>query len=314
MPTIPPPISTPSTTPQKPATPPAPPQTMSSSKPKKVSDTTLAAILFFAALLLLCGLIGAFLFKSYGTGGLYKLEAPVLINLPEFTNKNTISVEGTAAKNASIEITDGQSTVSTVSDKNGKFVAVTEIKNEGKVTYSATATKRVLFFTVKSDKSNEVSTTYDKTAPNIKLIALPKTVTKSEYTIQGSTSEPTKVTIKVNNKETVVETDKDNKFSLKVSFVKGTNSVTVVAKDAAGNETASATATVTYSTGTITNGSTTKTGTTSKSNLPNSSGELEAALNTVFGRAVALAALVLGVLGFTASSSVIWLVKTYRKN
>jgi hypothetical protein len=87
----------------------------------------------------------------------------------------------------------------------------------------------------------------------------------------------------------------------------------VIAKDAAGNETASATATVTYATGTVTTGTNgTKTG--GKGNLPNSSGELAAALNTIFGRSVAIAALIIGFLGFTASSSVVWLFKTYKKD
>jgi hypothetical protein len=312
MPTMPPPVATTTTMKTTQTPPPAPPKPSSSSQQKKANEAIFGAVLFFGMLLILCGLLGVFLFRSYGKGNLYKTNAPVLKELPAFTAKSAVSVEGTAAKNASITITlDSGEVITTKADKKGNFIAVAELKKEGKTVFAATAVKKFLFLTATSSRSNEVSTIYDKSAPNMKLTALPNTVNAEEYTIKGNISEPAQVTIKLNDKEVTVDTDADNNFSAKVNFVKGSNSVTVIAKDNAGNETASATAIVTYSI--LANGSRGSSGTASANGaLPNSAGPLDKALSTVFGRYVAIMALVVGAFGFVASSSFVWLLKAYK--
>ncbi len=301
-------------TPVKPTTPPAPPQPMTTKQNTAVAknDTVnVATVIFIIILLSLCGLFTYFVARIIGNTPVFTVDAPVLKNLPEYTSQANVVIEGTAVKGATIEIPTESGIASTTADKEGNFKVVVELKNEGLATFKAKAQKRVFFKVVTSDESNTVSTTYDKTAPNLKLVTPPKTVSSNEYTIQGSTSEPTSVTIKINDKEVTGETDKDNNFSVKVQLNKGENKMVVVITDKAGNKTESAQVSTTFATGTVTSG---RSSSRNASGLPNSSGELAAALNTVYGRFLAVGAVILAILGFAASSGTIWLVKTYKKS
>jgi hypothetical protein len=263
-------------------------------------------VLFIIALLLLCGLIGYFVFKSSNA---MKLAAPVLEQLPATTSKASFLIEGTGPKNATVDLVTESKTIVTKADKTGRFSETVSPSAEGKVTYFATARKKILFWTLTSDRSNEVFTVVDRTAPNLKLVTLPKTVVKSEYTLKGSTSESSTITVKINEVEKTVSTNNKNAFSLQITLKKGANTIKVTAKDSAGNETASANMSVTYQTGTVyTNG--TARGT--NGNLPDSAGELSEALNSVFGRSIGIIAVILGGLGFIASSGAVWLVKNAR--
>lgn len=284
----------------------APPKAFSSSQPPKSRDSMLAAVLFIIALLLLCGLIGYFVFKSSNA---MKLAAPVLSQLPAITSKSSLLVEGTGPKNATIDLVTESKTVVIKADKTGRFSETVSPSAEGKVTYFATARKKFLFWTLTSDRSNEVFTVVDRTAPNLKLVTPPNTVVKSDYTLKGTTSEPSTITVKINDIEKTVSTDGKNAFSLQITLKRGANSIKVTAKDAAGNETASANISVTFQTGTVyTNGTSRRT----NGNLPDSAGELSEALNSVFGRTVGIIAVIIGGLGFLASNGIVWLVKNAR--
>jgi len=285
----------------------APPRAFSSSKPQQSRDSIIAAVVFIIALLLLCGLIGFFVNKS--SNGM-KLAAPVLTELPATTSKESFLVEGVGPKNATIDLATESKTISLKADREGRFSSTVSPSAEGKVTYFATARKRFLFWTLVSERSNEVFTVVDRTAPNLKLVTPPKTIVKSSYTLKGTTSEPSTITIKINDVEKTVSTDEKNAFSFQATFKKGTNEIRISAKDRAGNETASAKMTVNYLTGTVyVNGK----ATTAKGKLPDSSGELTDALNSVFGRMVGIVAVIVGVLGYLASSSVVWLMQNAKK-
>lgn len=304
MPTVPAPSNT-AKTPVRPTTPPpAPPQPMTSTT-KPPTAANLTTIVFILIALFLCSLIGYSIWKITSNGSFVSLDAPVLKPLPEFTNKASLVIEGTAPTGSTVEIPVGNAIAVATTDELGNFKAVVELKEEGKSSFTAVAKKRVFFTNVTSKISNEVSTTYDKTAPNIKLITPPKTVTKNTYTLEGSISEPASIAVVLNGKTTTVATDKDNKFSLKLTFVKGANTIKITATDPAGNQTVSAQLTTTFTTGIVRIPNTRP----SQRNLPDSAGNLPAALNTLFTRYIAIAAVILTVLGFAASSSIVWLIK-----
>lgn len=65
-------------------------------------------------MLLLCSLITVFIVKSTKT---YKLDAPVLAEVPKITNKNSLTIEGQAPKNSTIEISTENKSFSTSSNK-----------------------------------------------------------------------------------------------------------------------------------------------------------------------------------------------------
>jgi len=309
MPTLPAPQNSPKLPDKAYVAPVAPPRPFSSSQPQKSKDSAVAGILFLIALLLLCCLIGFFVYKS-GTG--YKLETPVLFALPATTNKQSFVVEGTGPKKATIDLVTDAKTVALQTDAEGRFSETVSPSGEGKITYFATARKKFLFWTFVSDRSNEVFTVIDRSAPNLKIATPPKTVVKSTYTLKGNTSEPTTLTVKINGSDKVVSTNSKNAFSLQLDLKKGINNIQIIAKDQAGNETASAKMTVTYQTGTVYVASN-NSGRNTSGNLPDSAGELTEALNTVFGRSVGIIALIIGGLGFIASNGIVWLLKDARR-
>lgn len=112
-------------------------------------------------------------------------------------------------------------------------------------------------------------------------------MTTNSYTIKGTTSEPSKITISLNNKEYIVSTDNKNNFSFKLSLKEGVNSVAVTAADDAGNQTSSAILKTSYSKGTVYASSSNVSG-----KLPNSSGDLSKALSSTYSRIVGFTALV----------------------
>lgn len=309
MPTVPAPVNT-APIPAKPTTPPpAPPQPISSSVPQRqrMSDGTIAAILFVTAALILCGLLGVFLYKSFSSTA-NTVTTPTIEALPPYTTATTVTIKGSADKNLPVRIESTLGTTVTKTDNNGKFSAIVTLKEEGAVSFTATTTKKSIFSTVTSAKSNEVSTIVDRTSPSMKVVTLPSTVSQPQYTVVGSISEKATVVITVNGEKTTAIVDDKNNFSATITFAKGSNSVSITAKDNAGNETATTPATVTYAVGTILT-----TGKVTATALPDSSGELSSALGTVFGRYIALTALALGILGFGASSSSVWILKQFRK-
>jgi len=232
----------------------------------------------------------------------------VLTALPATTNAKDLKIEGTAPKNATVDVTTESNTVATKSDKDGKFSITVAPSAEGKVTYFAVARKKFLFLSFVSDRSNEISTVIDRTAPSLKLVSLPKTILKKSYTLKGTVSEPSTIVISVNKKEQTVKTNEKNGFSAAITFREGDNTVVITAKDAAGNETATSKQSTRYATGSVY-----VPGKTGKGTLPDSAGELTPALNTAFSRMVAIAALVLGSLGFIASANGVWLYKFAKR-
>lgn len=304
MPTLPAPQNTQVFT-EKPLNPSAPPETISSSHAPRNRESTIAGILFIISLLLLCSLIGVFIAKSSQT---FRLDTPVLSALPATINKNTVTIEGTGPKKATMEISSENTSYFADSDNNGNFSLIVETRADGKLSFIAIARKKVLFFKFESDRSNEVFTLVDKTAPNLKLVSLPRVVTKAEYTLKGTSSEPVKIIIKVNKTEHSIETNDKNNFSFPLTLQKGNNIIIVTAKDKAGNETSTANLTMAYTTGSVY-----VSGNKGPKTLPNSSGELTAALSTSFGRIIAFTALIIGALGFMASSGLVFLYKEFRK-
>lgn len=288
----------------EPVIPPTPQPVYSPSQtPKK--DTTLAGILFLVSVLLLCGLIVTFIYKTAKT---YKLATPIIASLPATNKTGTLLLEGSAPKNSTVELSTLAQSYTVKAGKDGSFSLPITVENDGKVSISAVARKKILFLNFTSERSAEVSTIVDRVAPTLKIVALPKTVTTSAFTLKGTSSEEATVIIKLNNQEVKIAAKPNEQFSQKLTFKPGKNEIAIKAIDIASNESAEATVNTTYATGSVYIPGGKNTG-----NLPDSSGELQMALSSVFGRWIALAAVVVGGLGFIASQGVVTIIKLIRK-
>jgi len=295
----------------------APPKPMSSATPATERKApNVAIILFIVASIILLGLLGTFMFRSTKTTNgksskffSYTLDTPVLEELPEYTNTKKVQITGTSIKKAIITITAKDMELETKADKDGKFSAIVELEEEGtKYEFTAKASKKVLFWNGESALSNVVATTLDITAPNLKITKLPKEVGSKEILIKGSTSESTDITIKVNETEIKIEPNEENTFSEKIVLKEGENKITILAKDPAGNETAT-TNDIAYRKGAITPKSVSTTG---NATLPDSAGVLTDALNVLFKRYFGIAVLLFAGIAYAASNGFVFLMKTYN--
>lgn len=289
---------------EQPLLPPTPQPVYPQNVPAK-KDSTLAGILFLVSVILLCGLIVTFIYKSAKS---YKLATPTLATLPATSRSGALVLEGSAPKNSIVELSTEAQSYTVKVDRNGSFSLPVSIENDGRVAFSAVARKKILFLTFSSERSAEVSTLIDRTAPTLKLVSLPKTVTDASYTLKGTSSEQATIVINVNGKESKISAKENEQFSHKLVFKPGKNEISIKAIDIANNESSEAKVTTTYATGSVY-----IPGQQSKGNLPDSSGELQAALSSVFGRWVAIGAVILGALGLVASQGVVTLIKLIRK-
>lgn len=315
MPTVSAPSSKDKAAPQKPVDRNAPPKTMSSSNTVPTKGGKVTAMLFVIATLILFGLLAFFIYRSASSSNMFGLSTPVISELPENTNNSNLEIQGTAPKNSTIRVVGEKSTTEIKANKDGKFSGIISLEDEGKYTFRAIATKKILFWSRESAKSEPVSTTLDLSAPGITMPKLPKTTSRDKYTIKGKISEDAKVTAKVNDTETTIETDKDGNFEIDIKLKEGNNKVTIIAKDKADNETSTKESIVTYSKGAVitADNSSNSTQATGNGELPESAGILSDALNTLFNRYFVLAVIGVGILGYLSSSSFVWLLKTYKK-
>ncbi len=157
-----------------------------------------------------------------------KVPVPVLPSVNEVTDAST-KITGTAPTDSKVTITDKKNLTLSTTAKNGKFSV--DLKSKLKA-----GTK--LYATVTDPKTGLVSeattiTVTDKTAPSAPSV---NTVSDQSTTVTGKTEAGAKVTVKAGSKTlgTATANSKGN-FTVKISKQKAGTSLSISAKDKAGN-------------------------------------------------------------------------------
>lgn len=269
----------------------------------------LITIILTLGLLLLCGGVFLIVGSRLGPFESNSIEAPVIQPLPEYTNLDTIEVNGTATPDSIIDIyANGDKVTETRTGNDGKFVAQFKVQDEKAYSVNATVV-RATVLRFRSPFSNTAQTTFDKTPPQV-VISKPTTqVNTGTYTLTGRVSERGKVTIEVKGIQTTVNTGLDGTFSSPVKLDTGDNTVAVYAVDNANNKSRTETATIAYAVPSITSGVSI---TATPSVLPNSAGSIAGAFQTIFGNYLLIAFAAMGLLTYAASTAGMWLVKQFR--
>jgi hypothetical protein len=248
------------------------------------------------------------------------MPIPTLEELDEYSNDDSIDLSGEVIPNETVilyreeELTDRK----TKSDNDGNFTFEdVNLPEEEKVSFQA-ATVRGLILKKRSEKSNTVATTVDRTDPSAKVsLDYPKETEDDTITVKGEAEKNSTVTLKKDGEEYETETDDQGKFEVKdVELKDGENVFKVIVEDEAGNEVTSssrvkvnkkASGDLNGPGATDTRDDANGTGDTTasaegKGKLPESAGELEAALEVLSQNSLMFGFGVLAALMFALSS------------
>lgn len=277
--------------------------------PQSSGGSGVVTIILTLGLLLLCGGIFFIAGSRLGPFESNTIEAPVLQPFPEYTNIDTLEVNGTATPDSAIDIyANGAKVSETRSDKDGKFIAQFKIQEEKAYSVNATVVRStVLRF--RSPFSNTAQTTYDKTPPQVTVTKPTTSVNTGTYTLTGRVSERGKVTVDVKGIKSTINTSLDGTFSTPVKLNAGENEISVSAIDNANNSSRVEKVTIAYAIPSITSGVSI---TATPSVLPNSSGSLAGAFQTIFGNYMLIAFAAMGLLTYAASTAGMWLFKQFN--
>jgi hypothetical protein len=218
------------------------------------------------------------------------MEVPVVSSLAEYTNQDSVRVEGTVSGVSQVIIYADGVVDSVVDVKNGRFDKTFKLTTEKKYTYEAAGVQGVILRS-RSEKSDPVSTIYDKTGPSskVEIFELPEEVTTSKLDIKGQAEPNTTITFKSDNKNYPGKVDSSGNYKVTIPDLKpGENIFSIEIKDAAGNITqVKKTFKVVYNvranintTGASTNAAAATTTSTNNA-LPNSAGPLDDAMAAV---------------------------------
>lgn len=216
------------------------------------------------------------------------MERPVLVRLPEYTNQEVIKVEGSVNGVSEVIVYADNKVDSVIKVQDGKFAKEIKLTAERKYTFEAAGVKGLILRS-RSEKSDAVSTTFDKTAPSskIELIDLPKEVSTSKLDIKGK-AEPNSIVVFNNGeKDFSAKANAEGEFTmLGIELKPGNNEFSIEIKDMAGNSTkVKETFSINYNASANINGSGASTsnnsGTTNANALPNSAGPLDEAMAAI---------------------------------
>ncbi|KON88130.1 peptidase S8 [Sporosarcina globispora] len=162
----------------------------------------------------------------------YEVKAPVITSPADgfFTNRGSVIVEGNSAPTTTVKIyKNGEESTSVSTTENGTFSAELQL-NEGENTITAKASTE----SGTTDTSAPVKVVYDKTKPNL---SIDKPVNnlktnKEAVTVEGTVSDQNLDWVKVNGQKAKINA---GKYSHRVLLSEGENTITVIAKDKAGN-------------------------------------------------------------------------------
>jgi hypothetical protein len=243
------------------------------------------------------------------------MEKPVIVTMSEFTNKDSVLVEGTVKGTSEVILYVDGKVDSVLSVKNDRFSKDFKFKDEKKYTFESASVKGIIFRS-RSEKSEPVSTIYDKTSPvaKIELIDLPKEIGTPSFNLHGKAEPNSIIAISKDGKEYIGKTDSEGKFDItSIALNPGLNTFNIEIRDLAGNVTkVKETFSITYNTRTSINGAGVSTNTNQTANtLPNSAGIVDDAMLAIAQNKVIFGFGLFALILFIANSSVV-AVKLYR--
>lgn len=155
--------------------------------------------------------------------------SPKLEALPEAVRSRTLTIKGSAESNSTVKISNNDKEVASfLVDKDGLFQGTIELET-GDNSLTAVAVDAA---GNSSRATKAITVTFDATAPRLSLsVELPATTDKNSVTIKGRTEAGSEVTI---NGRSVILAD-DNSFDTSLNLTKGSNTITIIATDKAGN-------------------------------------------------------------------------------
>jgi hypothetical protein len=227
---------------------------MTTYKPKRnVSDEELYAKLFntlFAIIVLVIALLLTFRFFGPKIGSFFGLISvnrkaenrtdklvplpPVFLDTPKSTNKDTISLTGSAEPGTNITLfVNGPKRETVLADQSGEFNFANITISRGKNTIFAVAEDKS---GNTSEKSDTILIVFDNTKPKIKILEplSGQTITNLQNRIKVKGSVNEKVEVKVNDR--IAITRPDNTFELLLGVKEGDVAIKIVAVDEAGNK------------------------------------------------------------------------------
>ncbi len=282
------------------------------------SDTTLARVtgIFFVLIGIL--LVGLVVFSFVVSRLPYrvdnKMPVPTLSKLPTTTTDSTISVQGETIPGETVALYEnGKLSNATVTANNdGKFTfkdtkfTTDQTNNFEAVTVSGKVFKR------RSEKSNTVTVKLASSTPTTPVkLEFSKSTTSGTTTIKGTAEKNVRIKLNVGQREYETQADRNGNFTFKdVKLDPGSNQITVTPEDGQNPQKI----TISYNKPSINgNGATTNRNTGTSGQLPESAGELDAALDFIRGNKLMTIMGLIALLGFAGSSSAVFLYNSKRK-
>lgn len=238
------------------------------------------------------------------------LPIPTLDKLDAYTKDDLAEIKGTAlpGEEVVLYIDDNRTRTTVKTDDDGAFTfSGIKLSEEGEISFSA-AVIRGGIFKRRSELSNTVATKVDWTAPSsVVSFDYEETSNSNKTSIKGTAEPNTKVILDAGEKTYEAMVDEDGMFTLEnIPLSEGDNTFSVRVKDLAGNEVrASKKVQIAYSMGSI-NGNGASTGV--KPSLPESAGELEAAMEFLEGNRLMSVIAFIVIIAFGASASSAYLL------
>jgi hypothetical protein len=248
------------------------------------------------------------------------IPIPTLEEADEYTNEDTIDISGEVVPGETVVLykDDDMTNKKVKADDDGDFTFEDiELEEEDEYKFQAAST-RGWILKKRSEKSNAVYVTYDATDPSAKVnLEYPKETDSDSVTIKGEAEKDSLVILKKDGEEYETETDEEGNFELKnVQLDEGENEFEVIVEDKAGNRTTSSTdvniARIARKDSGDLNGPGAsderderdeRTANGENEDLPESAGELEAALEIISQNNLMFALGLMAVLVFAASSA-----------
>lgn len=268
-------------------------------------------------LLLIFGAVVSYLLLSNRDYTLNKdIATPTLESLPKYTNKDFVDVSGRSSEGSRVVLfLDGKESGDAIDTRgNGKFdFEDVELNEEKSYKFKVAQVKVSLFSKERSEFSKTETIIVDRAAPR-KEIVLDKVqneVKTAKINISGKVLEKDVIAVVKNgNKEFEATPDANGRFTVKdVELKKGKNTLEIIVRDLAGNETKVRTIVVTLDEGATSGGTGSTTGGTTGGNingngastttggLPSSAGETEVAQVVLIGGVVGILAMLAALAG-----------------
>ncbi len=276
--------------------------------PSETAARAFGVVFILIGLVLIVLLVGGFITSRLPYRVDPTLPIPTLDKVKEYTNDETAEVTGTAlpGEKVVLYINDERTNTTVETDEDGAFTfSDIALEEEGEVSFASSVVRGGLFKR-RSELSNTITSVVDWTSPSSTVsLDYQETANTNKVTIKG-TAEPNAIVV-LNSGEKTYEATVDDKgiFTFdEVILEQGDNTFSVTIKDLAGNEVrASKKVQIAYAGGEINgNGASTVNGAT---RLPESAGELEAAMEFLAGNKLmsAMALIILAAFGASASTA-----------